>query len=219
MFLIFTFSVLRSTLKPLNTAITLVDRIDPTQVSARMQPSTSSWEVQALAKAVNRMLDRVEQSVRTLKEFAGNAAHELRTPLAIMMLSIGKLPDDHTRAKLLRDAQGMKRLVDQMLELSQANALEIDSTAQADLTDIAREVVADLTPLAISRRRSISFEDAGAFVIRGHREAITRALRNVIENGLSHTSPGTAVEVISGPGSCTQFAIMAQGSRRNNAPR
>lgn len=200
LFLVFNFSVVSSTLRPLKAAIAAVERIDPSQISARIPESASSWELQALTAAVNRMLERIERSVRALREFSGNAAHELRTPLAVMMLSIGKLPDGEAKSKLLKDAQGMQRLVDQLLDMAQANALVIGKGARADLGRIAHDVVADLTPLAIARGKSITYAEAGAPVIRGHAEAIGRALRNVIENGLSHTPPGTAVEVTSGPG-------------------
>ena len=200
MFLLFNFSVVRSTLKPLEATIAAVDRIDPAHVSTRIEAQTSSREAQALVNSVNRMLERVERAVRTLKEFAGDAAHELRTPLAVMMLSIGKLPASPEKSKLIADAQGMRRLVDQMLDLSQADALEIDAHTRADLGAVAAEVAAELTPLAVARRRSIAFRDSGASVVPGHVEAIGRALRNLVENALSHTPPGTVVEVAAGPG-------------------
>ncbi len=200
MFLLFNFSVVRTTLKPLRATIAAVDGIDPAQVATRIETKASSREVQALVSAVNRMLERVERSVQTLKDFAGDAAHELRTPLAIMMLSIGKLPEGEAKARLAADAQGMKRLVNQMLDLSHATALEINAGTHADLRTIATDVVAELTPLAVARGRSIAFRDAGAMEVHGHPEAIGRALRNLIENGLTHTPPRTAVEVTAGPG-------------------
>ncbi len=202
MFLLFNFSVVRTTLKPLNAVIATVDRIDPAHISTRIETPTTSWEAQALVAAVNRMLERVERSVVAVREFAGNAAHELRTPLAVMMLRIGKLPEGEVKSKLLKDAQGMKRLVDQMLDMAHATALKVKSNARADLKVIARDIVADLTPLAVARGRSIVFNDAGAPTIHGHGEAISRALRNVIENALLHTPAGTVVEVTAGPGEC-----------------
>ena len=87
-----------------------------------------------------------------------------------------------------------------MLDLSYATALEINADTRADLRAIAAELATELTPLAVARGRSIIFRDAGAAVVPGHAEAIGRALRNLIENGLSHTPPGTAVEVVAGPG-------------------
>jgi signal transduction histidine kinase len=89
-------------------------------------------EVQALVGSVNRMLDRLQLSVETLREFAGDAAHELRTPLAILMLGIGSLPDGETKTKLTRDAQRMKRLVDQMLDMAQASTVEIAADDRVD---------------------------------------------------------------------------------------
>jgi signal transduction histidine kinase len=210
MFLLFNFSVLRSTLKPLEATIAAVDRIHPGQVATRIEPEASSRESQALVNSVNRLLERVESAVRALKAFAGDAAHELRTPLAVMMLSIGKLPESQEKSKLIADAQAMRRLVDQMLDLSQADALEIDAHTRADLGAIAAEVATELAPLAVARRRSIAFRDAGAVAVPGHAEAIGRALRNLVENALSHTPPGTVVEVLAGPG--------AQCSVRDHGP-
>lgn len=136
----------------------------------------------------------------SLREFAGNAAHELRTPLSIMLLGIGKLPDGDAKAKLLKDVQGMKRLVGQMLDMAQASAITIEQGAEANLSIIAREIIADLTPLAIARGRIIAFEDRGCPPINGHADAIGRALRIVIENALAHTPEGTSVDVTFGPG-------------------
>ena len=190
MFLLFNFSVVRTTLRPLQATITAVDRIDPAQITTRIEAKASSREVQALVNSVNRLLERVERAVRALKDFAGDAAHELRTPLAIMMLSIGKLSEGPEKSKLLADAQGMRRLVDQMLDLSQATALEFNADTRANLSAIAADVATELTPLAVAHGRSIVFRDAGAAVVPGHGEAIGRALRNLVENGVSHTPPG-----------------------------
>lgn len=198
--LLFNFSVVRSTLKPLGAAIAEVDRIDPVQVPTRIETTAGSREVQALVSAVNRMLDRVDLAVRALKDFAGDAAHELRTPLAILMLSIGKLPEGEAKARLAAEAQQMKRLADQLLDLSHATALEIDGNTRVDLCSVASEVATELTPLAVARGRSITFRNAGGAYVRGHADAIGRALRNLIENGLSHTPPRTGVEVVAGPG-------------------
>jgi signal transduction histidine kinase len=104
MFLLFNFSVVRTTLKPLQATIAAVDRIDPAQVTTRIEAKVSSRDAQALVNSVNRLLERVERTARALKDFAGDAAHELRTPLAVMMLSIGKLPDGPEKSKLVADA-------------------------------------------------------------------------------------------------------------------
>ncbi|MDD3444867.1 MAG: ATP-binding protein [Zavarzinia sp.] len=200
LFLLFNFSVVRSTLKPLGQAIGAIRDIDPAQPATRIEIVQTTSEVEALIIAVNGLLERIDGAVGAVRDFAGHAAHELRTPLAVMTLGIGKLPAGSARDGLMKDVQAMKRLVDQMLDMAQANALEIGTGSRVDLAAVTRDVVSDLTPLAIARERSLSFEDLGAGDLQGHGEAIGRALRNVIENALAHTPAGTSVEVRCGPG-------------------
>jgi signal transduction histidine kinase len=209
LFLLFNFSAVRSTLRPMARAIAAIRAIDPMQAATRIEAPASTIEVQDLIAAVNGLLGRIDGAVGAVRDFAGNAAHELRTPLAVLTLDIGRLPEGEAQAALLREVQAMKRLVDQMLDMAQANALEIEEGAEVELGKIAATVVADLTPLAIARGRSILFEDAGAPSIRGHGEAIGRALRNIVENALAHAAPGTAVTVASGPGPC--YAVCDHG--------
>lgn len=201
LFLLFNYGVVKRTLKPLNDTIATVDQVDPADPSARVPTSSYSWELRALTESTNHMLERVQRSVHMLRDFSGNVAHELRTPLAIMLLTIRKLPDDQLRESLHTDAISMQRLVEQLLDLSQAESLTIQRDAPSvDLGQVAQAVVGALVPLALSRQRFIDYSDQGATEIRGHGEAISRALRNVIENALAHTPVDTGVEVTCGPG-------------------
>jgi len=211
LYLLFNFSAVRSALKPLEAVIATVDRIDPAQIGQRIAPPGKPVrEVEALVASVNRMLARIEQSVRALQDFAADAAHELRTPLAIATLNAEALPPGPGREGLLQDMHAMRRLIEQMLDMSNATALEIPAGAEANLTAIAAEVVSDLAPLAISRHRSITFvPSADRQIVRGHADALGRALRNVVENALQHTPQGSEVTVICGPG--PQIAVCDSG--------
>jgi two-component system OmpR family sensor kinase len=201
LFLLFNYGVVKRTLKPLNDTIETVNKVDPTDPSARVPSSSYSWELRALTESTNHMLERVQRSMHMLRDFSGNVAHELRTPLAIMLLTIRKLPDDQFRESLHRDALGMRRLVEQLLDLSQAESLNIQrDAARVNLGQVAQTVVGELVPLALSRQRFINYSDEGAPEIRGHEEAIARALRNVVENALVYTPVDTGIEVTSGPG-------------------
>ncbi|MFA5121777.1 sensor histidine kinase [Zavarzinia sp.] len=200
LFLLFNFSVVRSTLRPLARTITAIGEIDPARPSMRVEAPATTSEVQALIVAVNGMLARIEAAVQTVRDFAGNAAHELRTPLAVLTLGIDKLEPGPVQERLSAEVRAMRRLVDQMLDMAQADALAVDPASAVDLGTVARDVVADLTPLAIAEGRVLVFEDAGAPAIAGHAEALGRALRNLVDNALAHGPPGTAVTVTSGPG-------------------
>lgn len=198
--LAFNIAVVRQTLVPLAQAVREVDVLGPTQAGLRLTVPDSPWEVRSLVGAVNAALDRMQEALRTLREFTADAAHELRTPLAVLRLRLDQLPASHVKAELSHDTDVMIRLVNQMLDMAHADALNLAADDVADLSTIATEVAAQLTPLAISRGRTISLLDLGSGPLRGNADAIGRALRNVVENALTHTPAGTAVELIVGPG-------------------
>ncbi|MER2634930.1 MAG: HAMP domain-containing sensor histidine kinase [Rhizobiaceae bacterium] len=198
--LLFNVIVVRHMMTPLAAAVRQVDTLDPSQMGRRIHVAGAPWEVQVLAGAINRALDRLEQAIRALRDFTADAAHELRTPVAIMSISIDQLPAGEARRQLRQDAHGMARLVDQMLDMAHVETLRVAENARADLSAIAAETVSKLLPLAVRRGRDIRFIDAGAATIRGDAGALGRALRNLIDNALLHTPEGTAVEVTSGPG-------------------
>ncbi|KAK0349085.1 hypothetical protein LTR94_034595, partial [Friedmanniomyces endolithicus] len=91
-------------------------------MSVRVSEPRAPREVGTLVRAVNRALDRLDESMAVLRGFTANAAHELRTPLSIMQLSLDRLPPGQVRQDLEADTAYMTRLVGQMLDLAQADA-------------------------------------------------------------------------------------------------
>ena len=150
--------------------------------------------------AVNRALDRVERAIQALRQFTADAAHELRTPLASMTLTIERLPASVERQKLKDDAVAMSRLIGQMLDLARTDALDDMRQHRCDLHEIASRVAAEMAPVAVGAGRSIRYRNEGSSTVEGRGELLERAVRNLIENALTHTPPGTEVEVIVGPG-------------------
>eukprot|EP01030_Chromulinospumella_sphaerica_P009920 gene9920-9728_t len=75
-------------------------------------------------------------------------AHELRTPLAVLRLSVGELPPGKETAKLDAQLNDLTRTIEQMLEMAQAEAPLPDGAQPLDLNDLAAELVAQLAPLA-----------------------------------------------------------------------
>lgn len=185
---------------PLRTAAREADSLDPDQLGARLTVPATSLEVQRLVQAFNRTLDRVEVSIRLVRDFNANAAHELRTPLAVMSLAIDGLPPSELRDTLGRETEVLSRSVRQMLDLAQVDAMPSRQTGRVDLRDIARDQVSQLVRLAWAQDRDLKLQASETVMVDGHAEAIGRALRNLIENGLRHTAKDTAVEVTVGPG-------------------
>lgn len=193
-------TVVYRAVNPLTIAAREADALDPRRIEGRLTMPRSPTEAQRLVGAVNRALDRIEHTVRTLRDFTGDAAHELRTPLAVMSMAVDELPSSPAKAKLQDDVAVMTRSVGQMLDMASADAILIPPGAVADLSAIAAQVVSHLTPLALREHRHIRFIDHHATTVEGHSEAIGRALRNLVENALKHTPDNTAVDVIAGPG-------------------
>ena len=198
--LVLNVAVVRRALRPLSTAVSEVEALDAQKVERRLTVPKTPSEVRQLVGAMNEALGRIESAIHALRDFTADAAHELRTPLAIMSLEVEQLPPGSTRQKLLEDIASMTRLVRQMLDMAAADAMLVPEGAMADLGAIAADVASQLTPLAVREGRSIRFIDEKASAIAGHREAISRAVRNLVENAIVHTPAGTSVEVMAGPG-------------------
>lgn len=207
--LIFNVQVVRRTLAPLEQAAREVDALDPSRMDARLTPPAASREVAALVSAVNRALDRLQHAMTLLKTFTADAAHELRTPLSVLRLRIDTLPDSQTKARLGEEIQAMTRLVNQMLDLAQADALGLDGASEVDLRSLGAEVVSQIAPLAFAKGHDIRLVDQNPASVLGHRDALGRALRNLIENAIRHTPGGPAIEVIVGPGA--QLSVRDHG--------
>ena len=152
-------------LEPLKKLAQQAERIDQDSlVEVRLEENTIP-EFRDLSQSVNRMLDRLAHSFDLQRQFAGNAAHELKTPLAIM------------QAKLeMSDLQSIPR------------------EDHIELAPLADEIVADLTPLA-QRRSITLFQECEDVSIKGSDTLIYRLLFNLVENGIKYNTPGGSVHI------------------------
>lgn len=198
--LLFNIVAVRRVLHPLRRAEREVDALDPDNILTRLSEPAAPREVNTLVRAVNRALARLDRSIAILRSFTANAAHELRTPLAIMQLSLDQLPAGKLRDDLQTDTRLMTRLVEQMLDLAQADALANVGRVPLDLAAIGREVVAALAPRTFAARRDLRFTATGDTHAVGHPEAIFRIYRNLIDNALKHAPGNAPIDVSAGPG-------------------
>lgn len=198
--LLFNIVAVRRVLQPLRRAEAEVDALDPDNMLIRLSEVPEPREVNTLVRAVNRALTRLDETMAILRGFTANAAHELRTPLSIMQLSLDKLPPSALRDDLQADTQHMTRLVGQMLDLAQADAMAGEPDTPVDLADIGRDIVAAMAPKVFGAQRDLRFDAIGDTRALGHAEAIYRIYRNLIDNALAHAPGETPIEVTAGPG-------------------
>jgi signal transduction histidine kinase len=188
--------IFRRALRPIIAASALAERIGPAHTELRLPEEDMPQEVIPLVRAVNQALDRLEEGFRGQREFTADAAHELRTPLAILRTQVDMI-DDRELAKSLRDdIESMSRLVNQLLDIAELETFVIGEGEVANLSAIATEIAAYIAPLALSQHKTVAVAGADQSVrVRGNADTLGRAIRNLVENALTHTAAGTTVEI------------------------
>ncbi len=188
--------IFRRALRPVLQASQTAETIGPARTEVRLPTQGMPREIPPLVKAVNQALDRLERGFRTQREFTADAAHELRTPLAILRARIDTLENKAVSEALRQDIAGMSRIVSQLLDIAELESFAVDPEEKADLQSVAAEVVAFIAPLAVAQGKDIALGGAKDPVwIKGNPEALFQAIRNLAENAISHTPPGTTVEI------------------------
>ncbi|MBX9634017.1 MAG: hypothetical protein K2X44_03465, partial [Magnetospirillum sp.] len=181
-------------LAPLRTLSRQAEGIGPNTTDLRLPCTDVPREVMPLVFAVNNALERLEEGFRLQRDFTADAAHELRTPLAVLTAHIDTLPDRSVAAALRRDLDGMTRLVEQLLRVARVEALVVAPSDHADLAAIARDVAAYLAPTAIHANRMIEVDaPEDEVLVHGQADALFHAVRNLVDNALRHTPSGTTV--------------------------
>src|SRR6185295_15910421 len=117
-----TLSVRRS-LRSLVQAAAKAEQMSPFDGGDRLDISDMPREAASLAIAVNQLLDRVGELVKSQRLFIARAAHELRTPLSVIMLELGRIDDPHMR-RLEEDVRTMSRTVARLLTLARLESPE-----------------------------------------------------------------------------------------------
>lgn len=171
---------------------------------------TSKWtshdEVGRLAVTFNTMLARLEAAFTAQEQFVADASHELKTPLTAMLGHANVIrrhgqhrPDlvEEALGELIAQAERMRRLIEQLLQLAQTDTpREIDQEI-VDLDEMAQEVVAAFTPLREDKaiHLTMTCQAEGAACVLGEREALKQVMINLMDNALKFTSAGGQVSL------------------------
>src|SRR5256886_16673587 len=159
-------------------------------------------EVRPLVGALNDLLARLRAALERERAFMADAAHELRTPLTALHLQMGMLArasGDAERAAamatLSAGVQRALRLVEQMLALARQEPRAEAQRVAVRLDDLAREIVAELVPLADAGRIDLGVSAAPPAGVHGDPDALRTLLRNLVDNAVRYTPAGGRVDV------------------------
>jgi two-component system sensor histidine kinase QseC len=181
--------------RPLRRLEASVRTMDPIKIHT-LDPREAPREVSGLVDAVNRLLQRIDQTMERERRFSADAAHELRTPLAALRLNLERIrkPVPGNEDSLISAVDRMSHLVDQMVMLSRVDAgMDFEPEYQS-LEQIVEQSIADVTPLALQKRIEPTLENrAGAALCRCQAALISTLMRSVLANAIQYSPQGTEV--------------------------
>ena len=157
-------------------------------------------EFRQLSRSFNQMLERLNTAFAAQRQFTGNAAHELRTPLALMQAQLelffaehpDVLPETAEFLSLLQEqTERLTQMTKTLLEMS--NLQQVARNEQIQLAPMIEEIFTDLAPLA--EKDGISLEVEGDGVMTGSDALIYRLLFNLTENAVKYNRPGGSVRI------------------------
>ena len=157
-------------------------------------------EFRQLSRSFNQMLERLNNAFAAQRQFTGNAAHELRTPLALMQAQLELFPAEHPDvlpetaeflALLREQTERLTQMTKTLLEMS--NLQQVARNEQIHLAPMIEEIFTDLASLAEKNGITLKVEGDGSMT--GSDALIYRLLFNLTENAVKYNSPGGSVQI------------------------
>ena len=185
-------------LRPLRSFVAKVERVQPNNLGDMKITEEVLPDFRQFADSFNQMLDRLDEGFAVQRQFAGNAAHELRTPLALMQAQLELFSAEHPNVhpetvdflRLLGEqTERMTQMTKTLLEMSALRAVPCNDWIE--IAPMVEEIFTDLAPLA--EKRGISLVQEGDGVITGSDTLIYRLLFNLTENAIRYNRPNGTV--------------------------
>ncbi len=187
-------------LKPLRSFAAQVEKVQPNNLTDMKITDEVLPEFRQFSISFNSMLDRLDEGFTAQRQFTGNAAHELRTPLALMQAQLelfsaehpDVLPETADFLHLLREqTERMSQLTKTLLEMSELRT--VPCTDRIEIAPMVEEIFADLSPLA--DKNGITLNCNGNGIITGSDTLIYRLLFNLTENAIRYNRQNGTVIV------------------------
>lgn len=190
-------------LKPIKIINQMAEEINDRSLDMRIPPGDSEGELYELAKELNRMFDRLQYSFDMQKQFIADAAHELKSPITLLQLS---MEDSIQRKDIPESAKfrvihqtdilrRMKRLVKNLLDLSELQMKKNISFTELDLFNTVKSVCDDYADLLAARDIFVDIIVPENLTIRCDKDSFHRALINLIDNAIKYNIDGGRIEI------------------------
>ena len=187
-------------LNPLRAFTSQVEKVQPNNLSDMKMAEDVLPEFRQFSKSFNQMLDRLDEGFAAQRQFTGNAAHELRTPLALMQAQLELFSAEHPKVLpetagfllLLREqTERMTQMTKTLLEMSELRTVPCND--HIEIAPMIEEIFTDLAPLA--EKNGIILESTGDGTMTGSDTLIYRLLFNLTENAIRYNRPDGMVRI------------------------
>ena len=197
----------RRGLAPLQALEAALRRRGPQDLGPLALPQTPPAELQAPVQALDALFARIATLLESERRFTADAAHELRTPIAVIrtqaQVALGATDEAGRRHALQATLAGCDRatqLVQQLLTLARLEGSDATrAAAPLDLQPLARRVLAELAPQALDRGQQLSLDAEAACPLAADEALCAMLLRNLVDNALRHSPEGATVQVALAP--------------------
>ena len=188
-------------LKPLRTFSSRIEKVQPNNLTDMKITEEVLPEFRQFGRSFNQMLERLDEGFTAQRQFTGNAAHELRTPLSLMQAKLELFSAEHPEVSretadflrlLCEQTERMTQMTKTLLEMSELKT--VPCTDRIELAPMVEEIFADLAPLA--DRNGIILESKGDGVMIGSDTLIYRMLFNLTENSIRYNRPNGTVRIM-----------------------
>lgn len=191
-------------LRPIREFSDKIEEVQAQNLSDSQIEENNVKELNQLSISYNKMLERLSDAFEIQRQFTANAAHELRTPLALMQVQLelynstkhpGNDADTLQTIKMVTEQNDkLSRMVKTLLDMSELQTVGRDDKIMVDA--IVEEVLADLEPLAQEKNIKL-IEKCEKIIMTGSDILIYRLVYNLVENAIKYNHPGGQVTVIS----------------------
>ena len=194
------FLVAKRSLEPIDRMTRAAAEITALRLDRRISVPQADDELARLARTLNGLLERLQKSFEDNRRFSSDAAHELRTPLAVIRGAIDvalesrREPQEYER--VLRDLRDetirLSKLADELLFLSRRDAAKDSGVrVKTRLDELVRDTATALEPAAESRGNALVAETDEPVVVTADPDQLRRVLINLLDNSIRHTSKGS----------------------------